>query len=74
MRQYVPVTPAWSWNDGTPAERAATVRSHLRTLDHHAIQSLFKLSRNGVEKIAAGDIWRPEYETLSVTNDEGNHV
>lgn len=60
---YIPVQPAWTWENGTPQERAEAIRSHQRSLNPDAIRQLFHLTVEGEDMIRRGDIWRSEYET-----------
>lgn len=56
---------AWSWETGTPAERAHTVRRHAfdgRPIPEANLLTLFNLTEVGLRRILAGDIWRPEYD------------
>lgn len=63
----------WTWETGTPRERADTVRSHLNAClgNRDELCKLFKLTEAGLSAILGGYDWRPEYEAdaLSPTGD-----
>ena len=54
----------WTWENGTPRERAEMVRSTLRRClgNREAMLDLFNLSETGLRRILAGEDWKPEYE------------
>jgi hypothetical protein len=58
---YIPVTRPWTWATGTPSERADAIRSHALKLNSVAVRDLFQLTESGLDKILAGDIWRPDH-------------
>jgi hypothetical protein len=53
----------WSWEKGTPKERADTVRAHWHAClaNKENLAELFNLTPAGVDQIMHGDVWRPEY-------------
>lgn len=53
----------WTWENGTPKERADMVRSHLNHCHGSAVElrKLFHLTEHGAQRILAGDDWKPEY-------------
>lgn len=55
----------WTWDAASPSDRAAHVRQHIAACcyDDGALGRLFCLTEEGVKRIRAGDIWRPEYST-----------
>jgi hypothetical protein len=60
------IRTAWSWKNGTPHERADTVRRHAsssRPIPEHNLRSLFNLTEDGLRQILAGDDWRPAYDS-----------
>lgn len=59
---YIPVQPAWTWENGTAHERADAIRAHQRTFDRETIRRLFHLTIEGEDMIRRGDIWRSEYQ------------
>lgn len=63
------VRMAWSWETGTPRERADTVRRHAfsgRTIPESNLLTLFNLTDVGLRRIMAGEDWRPEFDADAV--------
>jgi hypothetical protein len=59
----------WTWKEANPHQRGECVRTtapHCFDSQTH-LMKLFNLTANGLQKIMAGDQWRPEYEQV---NDE----
>lgn len=53
---------SWSWETGTPRERAKIVRQHQDPkLSRDDLCRLFRLTRAGLSEILSGKDWRPEY-------------
>lgn len=61
---------SWSWNTGTPRERAMMVRDHhIRGTclgNKQILGDLFNLTEDGVEKILNGADWHPDHERPSI--------
>ena len=55
----------WTWEHGSPAERAWMVRSHRNCATPEALCDLFQLTPRGLRAIFDGDDWRPQYSTES---------
>lgn len=56
---------AWTWQTGTPRERAETVRRHAfdgRPIPEANLLTLFNLTEIGLRRILAGGDWRPEFD------------
>jgi hypothetical protein len=60
----------WTWDKGTPYERAEMVRGHSRvhSLSPCHLRQLFDLTEAGLNKILSGDDWCLEYEESSHAN------
>lgn len=57
---------SWSWENGTPRERANIVRSHAhgtRPLSNAALRDLFCLTPEGLLAILRGLDWCDEFST-----------
>ncbi len=56
----------WSWETGTPFERAEMVRRHLNSPGLHwdSVRELFNLTDEGIRMIARGENWCEEYVSL----------
>lgn len=52
----------WTWESGSPNERAAFIRCH-RDLTDDDLRKLFCLTERGLLRIMGGDDWMPEYST-----------
>lgn len=62
---------AWTWEAGTPRERADLIRAHLRgvrPLSNAAACDLFNLTDDGLESVLRGADWQPRF-TRSKTVD-----
>lgn len=56
------MTTAWTWELGTPRERADTIRAHSQSrLSVEQLCELFYLTPDGARAILRGDNWKPEY-------------
>lgn len=65
----MPWIDAWTWDKGTPRERADTVRGHLAPCrgDHESLKTLFNLTDNGLKEILAGSDWKPEHRASQIS-------
>lgn len=57
----------WTWENGTPRERAEMVRVHAgvyrpKPFSRAHLLEMFLLTEEGLDAIVKGDIWRPEYQ------------
>lgn len=70
----------FSWETGSPAERARTVRAHVAPCfgNGQILCDLFHLSERGLACILAGYKWRPEfdadYQDVQQNGDREGHA
>lgn len=63
----------FEWWSGSPRERADMIRRHYGGLSSEKVCDLFELTPEGLDTIARGADWSPEFERPAINYLEDGH-